>query len=186
MPGDRWIEVDDLPAAADALVDLGARRVLLTTGRLDLPPLRRVRRAEGTHVLVRSIEPPDPLLLPSATVLLDRGPYTVEGETALLREHGVDAVVTKNSGGAATAAKLEAARACGVPVVMVRRPPQPSRPARGDGRRGARLARGGVIADHLHAPTSDRARDANRSLTSGREDPTLLGWDGVGDTGSVP
>ena len=128
VPGDRWIEVDDLPAAADALVDLGARRVLLTTGRLDLPPFARVAEREGTHVLVRSIEPPDPLLLPSATVLLDRGPYTVDGETELLREHGVDAVVTKNSGGAATAAKLEAARACGVPVVMVRRPPQPSGP----------------------------------------------------------
>ena len=127
-PGDRWIEVDDLSAAADALVDLGARRVLLTTGRLDLPPFARFASIEGTHVLVRSIEPPDPLALPSATVLLDRGPYTVEGETTLLRKHGVDALVTKNSGGVATAAKLAAARACGVPVVMVRRPPQPSGP----------------------------------------------------------
>lgn len=126
--GDRWIEVDDLPAAADVLIELGARRVLLTTGRLELAPFARFAALEGTHVLVRSIEPPDPLALPSATVLLDRGPYTVEGETALLREHGVDAVVTKNSGGEATAAKLAAARACDVPVVMVRRPPQPAGP----------------------------------------------------------
>ena len=79
-------------------------------------------------MVVRTIEPPDPLPLPSATVVLDRGPYTVAGEVALLREHAVDAVVTKNSGGSATAAKLTAARMLGVPVVMVRRPPQPPGP----------------------------------------------------------
>jgi precorrin-6A/cobalt-precorrin-6A reductase len=122
---DRWIEVDDLAAAAGALQDLGARRVLLTTGRLELAPFAAVDRA---HMVVRTIEPPDPLPLPSATVLLERGPYTVAGEVALLREHAVDALVTKNSGGEATAAKLTAARTLGVPVVMVRRPPQPPGP----------------------------------------------------------
>jgi precorrin-6A/cobalt-precorrin-6A reductase len=123
--GDSWAEVDDLDGAARALRALGARRVLLTTGRLELAPFAAV---DGAHLVIRSIEPPDPLPFPSATVLLDRGPYTVDGETALLREHAIDAVVTKNSGGTATAAKLAAARALGVPVVMVRRPPQPAGP----------------------------------------------------------
>ncbi len=124
-PDDHWIEVDDLTAAARALQDLGAGRVLLTTGRLELAPFAAV---DGAHMVVRTIEPPDPLPLPSATVLLDRGPYSVPGEVALLREHAIDAVVTKNSGGEATAAKLAAAGTLGVPVVMVRRPPQPPGP----------------------------------------------------------
>jgi len=126
QPDDRWLEVDDLAAAADALGALGARRALLTTGRLELEPFARV---DGVHMVVRTIEPPDPLPLADATVLLDRGPYTVPGEVALLRDHAVDAVVTKNSGGASTSAKLTAARMLGLPVVMVRRPPSPPGPA---------------------------------------------------------
>ncbi len=124
-PDDRWLDVDDLAGAAAALGALGARRVLLTTGRLELAPFAEV---EGAHMIVRTIEPPDPLPLPSATVVLDRGPYTVPGEVALLRDQAVDAVVTKNSGGASTSAKLTAARTLGLPVVMVRRPPQPRGP----------------------------------------------------------
>ena len=59
------------------------------------------------------------------TLVLDRGPYTVAGESTLMREHGVGLLVTKNSGGPMTAAKLEAARDLGVQVLMVRRPPLP-------------------------------------------------------------
>lgn len=58
-------------------------------------------------------------------MLLARGPFTVADETTLLREYLIDVLVTKNSGGEATAAKLTAARQLGLPVVVVRRPPLP-------------------------------------------------------------
>ncbi|MEV0908283.1 cobalt-precorrin-6A reductase [Streptomyces hokutonensis] len=121
VPGDRWHPVDSLPEAADALPGLG-RRILLTTGRLGLAAFAHLPQL---HFVVRSVEPPKPPLPPDAEVLLARGPFTVAGEAALLREHRIDVVVTKDSGGAATAAKLTAAREAGVPVVVVRRPPLP-------------------------------------------------------------
>jgi precorrin-6A/cobalt-precorrin-6A reductase len=126
VDGDDWHDVPDLAAAAAALPGLEARRVLLTTGRLDLAPFAAV--PPGTSWVVRSIERPDPLPLADATVVLARGPFSVDDELALLREHRIDTVVAKNSGGAAVAAKLTAARMLGVRVVMVRRPPGPSGP----------------------------------------------------------
>jgi precorrin-6A/cobalt-precorrin-6A reductase len=126
--GDAWREVDDLAEAAATLGELGARRVLLTVGRLDLAAFAPV--AGVTSFVVRSIEPPEPLPLDpvSTTVVLARGPFGIDDEVALLRRHEVDTLVTKNSGAVATAAKLAAARAQGVTVVMVRRPPPPPGP----------------------------------------------------------
>jgi precorrin-6A/cobalt-precorrin-6A reductase len=121
-PGDRWHPVGSLAAAADLLPHLAARRVFLTTGRLGLAAFAHLT---DRHFVVRSVEPPCPPLPPDVTVVLARGPFTVAGETALLREHRVDTLVTKDSGGAATAAKLTAARDLGVPVVVVRRPELP-------------------------------------------------------------
>ncbi|NYZ11731.1 cobalt-precorrin-6A reductase [Azospirillum sp. RWY-5-1] len=118
-PGDRWIGVPDMAAAAEALRPLG-RRVFLTVGRQELAPFAAV---PDWSYLIRAVDPPDPPPeLPDHRVILDRGPYTLEGELALLAEHRIDALVSKNSGGTATAAKLEAARRLGIPVVMVERP----------------------------------------------------------------
>src|SRR5262249_18867446 len=126
-PGDAWHEVADISTAADELLTLDAHHVLLTTGRMVLAPFARLAGA-GMRFVVRSIEPPDPLPLAGATVLLARPPFTVAGEMALLHEHQIDTLVTKNSGGTATAAKLTAARRVGLPVVMVARPPTPEGP----------------------------------------------------------
>jgi len=125
VPGDRWVRVADLAGAARAVVAGGHRRVLLTTGRTELAPFAA---CPGVWFLVRSIEPPDPQPLPDATVVLARGPFTVAGERELMSAHRVDAVVTKDSGGEATAAKLVAARELGRPVIVVDRPPSPPGP----------------------------------------------------------
>ena len=117
-----WDLVADIGAAAAAVRAWPGESVFLTTGRRDLG----VFAADDRHrFLVRAVDPPDGPVPPRMTLVLDRGPYTVQGESALMREHGVGLLVTKNSGGPMTVAKLDAARDLGVRVVMVRRPPLP-------------------------------------------------------------
>lgn len=118
-PGDRWTWVDDLDGAAALIPALG-RRVLLTTGRQGLA---RFAQTAG-FFLVRCVDPPDPPLPREHELLLDRGPYTLAGELELIDRHALDLVVTKDSGGALTEAKLDAARERGLPVIVVRRPPR--------------------------------------------------------------
>lgn len=132
-----WTWVDSLAGAAAALSALSALpalsalsalpspgpRVFLTTGRGDLAAFAHLREP---WFLVRSVEPPAPPVPPRLQVLLDRGPFTVAGETALLREHRVDVLVTKDSGGDLTSAKLDAAAALGIPVLVQARPPLPA------------------------------------------------------------
>ena len=121
-PGDCWTEVSDMPSAVQAL---GAvpRRVFLTVGQQELAPFRL---APWHHYLIRSVEPPDPALLPPmARCIAARGPFQESAECALLAGEGIEALITKNSGGSATAPKLAAARALRIPVVMVARPPVP-------------------------------------------------------------
>jgi precorrin-6A/cobalt-precorrin-6A reductase len=127
-PGDDWHWVDGLPAAA-ALVPALGRRVFLTTGRQGLAAFAAVGDA---WFLVRCVDPPHPPLPPHHELLLDRGPYTREAELQLVDHHRIDVVVTKDSGGAHTDAKLHAARERGLPVVVVRRPPRPDAPAVGE------------------------------------------------------
>jgi precorrin-6A/cobalt-precorrin-6A reductase len=123
--GDRWHAVSDLEAAASAIEELGARRVFLTTGRQELGPFARLR---DVWFLARAIEPPEPMPLPRAAVVTDRGPFTVDAERRLMLDHRIDLVISKNSGGPATAAKLAAARELRLPVVMVARPESMSLP----------------------------------------------------------
>ena len=120
-PGDRWTWVHDLAAAAEAIGQLGTR-ILLTTGRQGLSTFATLH---DPWFLVRCIDPPDPPLPPRHELVLDRGPYTVPGELGLIDRHRIDVVVTKDSGGALTVAKLDAARERKLPVIVVRRPARP-------------------------------------------------------------
>jgi precorrin-6A/cobalt-precorrin-6A reductase len=117
-----WDPVPDIGAAAAAVRTWDGGNVFLTTGRRDLG----VFAADDRHsYLVRAVDPPDGPVPPRMTLLLDRGPYTVESESRLMREHGIGLLVSKNSGGPMTGAKLRAARDLAVRVVMVGRPPLP-------------------------------------------------------------
>ncbi len=126
VDGDNWILVEDLEGAAVALGET-AKRVFLTTGRDELRPFAK---ASQHFYLLRSVEAPARDELPAHVELITaRGPFRLVDELALLKQHAIDIVVTKNSGGEATYAKLAAARALGLPVVMVRRPMLPEAPS---------------------------------------------------------
>ncbi|MCW2495220.1 cobalt-precorrin-6A reductase [Jatrophihabitans sp.] len=121
-PDGSWTRVPDIEAAAALAAAAPPGTVFLTTGRRDLAAFA----ADAGHAyLARAVDPPETAMPPHTTVLLARGPYRVDDETALLHEHAVSLLITKDSGGAMTAAKLSAARALGVPVVVVDRPPLP-------------------------------------------------------------
>ena len=120
-PEPDWVWAGSVPAAAALLPSLG-KRAFLTTGRTSLAAFAGL----DLEFLVRCVDPPTGPLPHRVHVLLDRGPFTVDGERALLRDHGIDVLVTKDSGGSLTSAKLAAARAEGVQVLVVRRPPLPA------------------------------------------------------------
>jgi precorrin-6A/cobalt-precorrin-6A reductase len=124
--GDRWIPARDMNDAARAL-GAAPRRVFLTIGGLQLSAFAASPRH---HYLVRAIDPPAAIAaLPDHRLILARGPFTVDDEIALMRDHRIEVLVTKNSGGGATAAKLEAARILGLDTVMVERPKPEDLPA---------------------------------------------------------
>ncbi|OBF50295.1 cobalt-precorrin-6A reductase [Mycobacterium sp. 852002-50816_SCH5313054-b] len=121
-PGDAIVVASDVEAAR-AVATQRYSRVFLTTGRSGV----KAFADSDAWFLIRAVTAPDPALLPRRhQLLLSRGPYRYDGELSLLREHRIDALVTKNSGGAMTRAKLDAAAAQGIPVVMVARPRLPA------------------------------------------------------------
>ena len=117
VEGDAWIEVPDIALGEPP------RRVLLTHGRLQLAAFAQ---APQHHYVVRAIEPPEGLdRLPRHRLILARGPFERAAEEGLMRDERIEMIVSKNSGGAATYAKIEAARRLSIPVVMLTRPPLP-------------------------------------------------------------
>jgi precorrin-6A/cobalt-precorrin-6A reductase len=119
IAGDRWTEVDDVRAAVKAL-GIAPRRVFVAIGRKELAAFVE---APQHRYLIRSVDRLDPpLMVPDAIYILGRGPFHESDDHALLMTHGVEILVTKNSGGSATYGKVAAARTLGLPVIMLRRP----------------------------------------------------------------
>ncbi|MGI5217728.1 cobalt-precorrin-6A reductase [Nocardia sp. CA-290969] len=121
-PGDRWLRVPDMNSAAAVSADTGSR-ILLTIGRQGVGAFAGYTKP---WFLIRAIDPPESTLPPRHELLLARGPFTVAAEAELLDRHRIEVLVTKDSGGDATAAKLVAARDKGIPVVIVDRPSAPA------------------------------------------------------------
>lgn len=117
-PGDHWIEAADMAQAAAQVPGL-ARNVFLAVGRQELSAFAG---QTGIRFVARMIEQPVPMPLPGCTVVLARGPFEEEDEIRLLRDHGIELVVSKDSGGAASYPKIAAARTLGLPVLLIRRP----------------------------------------------------------------
>ncbi len=123
QPDDRWTMVADMVDAARAL-GVAPRRVLLTVGQKELAPFRA---APQHDYIIRSVDPPPAEVLPPRVRLIPaRGPFQLAEEEALLRALDVSVLVTKNSGGDATDAKLTVCRRLDIEVVMVERPAHPA------------------------------------------------------------
>ena len=119
-----WREMPDIDAAVAALSG-PAQRVFLAIGRMEIA---RFAPCPQHHYLLRFVDAPEvPPPLPLHEIVLERGPFDVAGDRALMARFGVELVVCKNSGGDGARAKLDAADALGVPVLMIARPTLPDR-----------------------------------------------------------
>ena len=122
--GDDWLEVENHQAAINSL-GTANKRIFLTVGRLEIDAYIA---APHHFYLVRTIDEVSPKLLPNAEYITIRAPFNVAGEQALMKEHRIDTLITKNSGGAATVAKLFAARNLGIKMILISRLPKPDVP----------------------------------------------------------
>jgi precorrin-6A/cobalt-precorrin-6A reductase len=121
--GDRWTVVPDMQGAVAALAG-PARRVMLAVGRMHLAEFA----AEPQHhYLLRLVDAPPAPPLPDCRVIVARGPFREADDRALMLQERIDLVVSKNSGGTGAVAKITAARALGLPVIMIARPAIPAR-----------------------------------------------------------
>lgn len=122
--GDRWTRVADTEQAVAALGSDPAR-VFLALGRQTIGDFAS---APQHFHLLRFVDAAAPPALPHHHLVVDRGPFTLASELALLRDHRIEVIVAKNAGGSGARAKLDAARELGLPVVMIDRPFIPPRP----------------------------------------------------------
>lgn len=122
VPGDRWTVVRNVPAAVRALGS-EPRRVLVTVGRMELGAFTA---APQHSYVARTIDVPEGELPPKLTLIQARPPFDQMAEARLMKEHNIEIVVSKNSGGAETYGKIAAARSLKIPVIMVARPHKPT------------------------------------------------------------
>jgi precorrin-6A/cobalt-precorrin-6A reductase len=121
--GDRWIDVVDISSAVAALPEIRTR-VFLAIGRQHIAPFGA--RPQHAYTL-RFVDPPDGKLPFDADVIVSRGPFTLDDELETMQARGIEWIVARNSGGTGARAKIDAARALGLPVIMLARPQLPER-----------------------------------------------------------
>jgi precorrin-6A/cobalt-precorrin-6A reductase len=128
-PGDNWIEMESHKKAVEYLnnaqilkTDARNLNIFLTVGRLEIGEYAAASRH---HYIIRSIDEIREKLLKNAVYITARPPFSVEDEEILLKEHKIDYIISKNSGGKATEAKIIAARNLSIPIIMINRPLRP-------------------------------------------------------------
>ncbi len=127
--GDIWIHVSDIGAAVQALPDAPSR-VFLAIGKQHISAFAAKPQH---HYLLRLVDTPEAELpLPHCSIEIARGPFDETGDLALMQRYGITHVVSKNAGGHGASAKLAAARALTLPIIMIDRPQVPPRMAFGD------------------------------------------------------
>lgn len=124
VPGDDWLTVADMNDAVAALSG-DAARIFLAIGRTEIAGF--IAQPQHHYVLRLVDSPKAAPPLADCTVIVDRGPFDIASDRALLREHRIDVIVSKNSGGDGARAKIDAARELGLPVLMIDRPELPPR-----------------------------------------------------------
>ncbi len=122
VAGDNW---QTAPTAVSAALAIGKepRKVFLALGRQELHCFAAIAQH---HYVVRLIDPPQGARPHNLVVLQQRGPFDFDAELRLLKERKIDVIVSRNSGGSATYAKIEAARVLRLPVIMITRPVKPT------------------------------------------------------------
>lgn len=124
VSGDNWLKVPDMTAAVAALRGDPAR-IFLAIGRTEIASF--IAQPQHHYVLRLVDAPKSAPPLADCTVIVDRGPFEIASDKALLREQQIDLIVSKNSGGDGARAKIDAARELGLPVLMIDRPKLPPR-----------------------------------------------------------
>lgn len=120
--GDNWQNVADIAGAVAALPAKPAR-IFLAIGKQNLDAF--AGQAQH-HFLLRLVDRPVAPPLPNCTVIIAKGPFDVAGDSALMAQHRITHIIAKNAGGKGASAKLAAARALGLPVIMIARPNLPA------------------------------------------------------------
>jgi len=123
MPEDTWIEVADIACAVAALPEIPAQ-VFLAIGRQHIAPFST--KPQHTYTL-RFVDPPEGALPFNAEVIVSRGPFTLKSELEMMQARGIEWIIARNSGGDGARAKIDAARALGLPIIMLSRPQLPER-----------------------------------------------------------
>ena len=130
--GDQWIDVPNIENAANYLIEneksllnnLSTLNIFLTTGAREL---NFFKKCNSYNFFVRTVDVPyNNAMLPNAKFLQERGPFLFDNEVSLFQKYSIKLLITKNSGGSPTYAKIEASRKLNIPIIMVRRPISPS------------------------------------------------------------
>ncbi len=122
QPDDQWHQVPDIQGAVDALPEASAR-VFLAIGKLHLAAFA----TKPHHYLLRLVDKPESPPLPDCSVIVARGPFDHAADLALMQSHRITHLVAKNAGGTGAEAKITAARALRVPLILIERPALPGR-----------------------------------------------------------